>query len=710
MAKKNDVAFEIFYDGQWHDLVINDQVLAEQEIVIARGTRGQTGGFSPTLITARLNNADDMLRPGNPESPLYGKAGIGVPVRVSVGGSVRGRGEAAAFKSGQTRDFRPVPKRGKAWVDIEAGGTLQRVNQWAARIRDPFYIYNTSITSTPLAGYWPLTDARGTRFAFTPVAGATSGPARNLAFESQYRPAGSDPCADVDAGPVSTEGFFVPGPAGSTAGWQISWVQKMSTFDPAETYTLMFWRTSNNVDWSLIYSAGNWVLTGSNGFSEVVADSIDIAESGWILWTIEASYSAGTTNIEAVYTVEDLFGLGTSGLFGSTYTGVTGSLEKWFVTGLTITDMTVGHVLGLNVTKDVEDLSSDDRANALAGYVAEQVNLRFFQIFDTYLGLPPYTASGTTAAVLMGAQRSGLLPEILAELVATDDALVFDHRTDPEIPLVLRSARYNQTPFTIDVTELSFPPADADDDAGVWNVSKLVQPDGAEFSARDDTGPRGTQAPPDGIGERVQPGLAVNIDDQPGAEDMAQHANWWLMRGTVDLPRYPQVVINLAALSPARVLELQEIDVGDVIEITGYRENTIRLHVLGYTEVIGWPNARTMTLNCAPDQQFVTGIWNGDDSRWDLETCTMSSAAGPTATTLTLGMTDDEEWSQTSAYDLTIAGELVGVPVGGMGARTGSPGAYFQTLSNAVRSKNGIRKTLPAGAAVHVATPGRWAL
>jgi hypothetical protein len=132
--------------------------------------------------------------------------------------------------------------------------------------------------------------------------------------------------------------------------------------------------------------------------------------------------------------------------------------------------------------------------------------------------------------------------------------------------------------------------------------------------------------------------------------------------------------------------------------------------VLGYTETIGWPNARTMVLNCAPDQQFVLGVWNGDDSRWDLATCTMSAAAGPTATTLTFAITDDEEWSATSAYDLFIAGERIGVPIGGMGARTGSPGAYFQTLTGAVRSKNGVRKTLPAGSPVTSVATGVWGL
>jgi hypothetical protein len=182
------------------------------------------------------------------------------------------------------------------------------------------------------------------------------------------------------------------------------------------------------------------------------------------------------------------------------------------------------------------------------------------------------------------------------------------------------------------------------------------------------------------------------------------------MRGTVDLPRYPQVVINLAALDPARVAELEAIDIGDVIEITGYRENTIRLHVLGYTEVIGWPNARTLVLNCAPDQQFVLGVWNATASLWDLATSTLAVQAGPTATTLTLAMTADEAWSSTSAYDLFVSGERIGVPIGGMGARSGSPGAYTQTLTGAVRSKNGVTKTLPAGSPVNVATPGRWGL
>jgi hypothetical protein len=662
------------------------------------------------MITARLENADDSLRPTNPESPLYGKAAIGAPVRVSVNGSVRGWGAASSFRSEQSRDFRAAPRRGKSWVDVSAGGTLERVNQWAANIRSPFYIYNTSIASAPLAGYWPLEDARGTTRAFTPVQGASSGPVTNLAFESQYRPAGSDPVADVNASPTATEGFFIPGAATSTSGWQISWIQKFTSFDAAETYPLLLWRTSNGVDWSLIFSAGNWVLIGSNGFSEVVPATVNLADAGWILWNVEARYSAGTTNIQATYTIENALGAGTSGVFGDTYSGVTGSLEKWLTTGLTIADMSLGHVLGMNVDKSVEDLGSDNRANALAGRPLEPVEFRFTSILGTYLGLPVDYSPGATPSTIMGVQRSGSLPDILAEIAASDDALVFDDRQNSTVFMMLRSARYSQTPIRIDVSELPFPPSESDDDANVWNVSKLVQPDNAEHSARDDTSPRGTQPPPNGIGERIQPPLKVNIADLAIFGGMAQHANWWLKRGTVDEPRYPKVVINLAALDASRVAALEQIDIGSVIEITGYRENVIRLHVLGYSESIGWPNARTLTLNCAPDVQFALGKWNSDASLWDLETSTLAAPAAPTDTTLTLAMTADEAWSNTSPYDLIIAGERIGVPVGGMGARTGAPGAYQQILTGAVRSKNGIRKFLSVGDSVNVATPGRWGL
>jgi hypothetical protein len=55
-------------------------------------------------------------------------------MRVKVGGTVRGVVEASSWAADQTQDFRATPRRGKAWVDVEGGGLLQRVGQWTENI------------------------------------------------------------------------------------------------------------------------------------------------------------------------------------------------------------------------------------------------------------------------------------------------------------------------------------------------------------------------------------------------------------------------------------------------------------------------------------------------------------------------------------------------------------------------------------------------
>jgi hypothetical protein len=165
------------------------------------------------------------------------------------------------------------------------------------------------------------------------------------------------------------------------------------------------------------------------------------------------------------------------------------------------------------------------------------------------------------------------------------------------------------------------------------------------------------------------------------------------------------VTIDLGA-KPSLITAVEAVDVGSVITITGFREYTIRLYVLGWTETIG-THTRTITFTCAPDQQFVVGEYDAGTSRYDLRTATLSGAWTSTQAAGTFQMTADESWSTTSEpYDLMIAGEQITVT--NMNARTGT-GPYFQS-ANVTRSVNGIVKALTSGAEVHIATPGRWAL
>jgi hypothetical protein len=241
-----------------------------------------------------------------------------------------------------------------------------------------------------------------------------------------------------------------------------------------------------------------------------------------------------------------------------------------------------------------------------------------------------------------------------------------------------------------------------------WTSTTSSPPPSATASGlhgEDSTGPLGSQAPPSGAGEYRQT-VDVNLDDPDN--QLPQVANWWLRRGTVNLPRFPQVTIDLNA-KPSLITTVEAVEIGSVITITGMREYVIRLIVIGWTETIG-THDRTIVFTCVPDQQFVTGVYDGSAAytpRYDLRTCTLGTGANPTDTALIFTMTADESWSTVSEpYDLMIGGERITVT--NMNARTGT-GPYFQS-ANVTRSVNGVAKSLPVGTPVHIATPGRWAL
>jgi hypothetical protein len=294
------------------------------------------------------------------------------------------------------------------------------------------------------------------------------------------------------------------------------------------------------------------------------------------------------------------------------------------------------------------------------------------------------------------------------EIEATEDALIFDYRSEARVFMLSRGDRYNQEPaLTLDASgaDHGMParPAEQIDDLPIHNRVTAKQRGGGEYVAEDSTSPMGTQDPPDGRGEYRQD-VAVNVVDP--ATQLRQQAYWWLNRGTVAMPRYPKVTIDLNALDAGKIAEVEAVDVGSVIEIDGYREYTIRLYVLGYREVIG-THSRMIEFTCFPDQQFVVGVYD-DENRYDVGTCTLDGDHTSSATSLVFAFTDDEAWSTTAEpYALVVAGVLV--TVSSLGARTGTAGAWSQTAT-VVRSVNGVVKELPDGSPVHIATPGRWAL
>jgi hypothetical protein len=698
-----DLTVELYIDGAWQDITAADDVFTAP-IVIKRGQSDEATQLRPASLAMQLANDDDKYRTSNPVSPLYGKAGRNTPTRVSVGGTVRAAVEASSWAADQTRDFRASPRRGKAWVDFEGGGLLQRIGQWTEPLRSPFYTYNAALTT--LAGYWSMEDARGSTKAATPVAGADNDLLLGVSFDSQQRPPGSGPVADVVLQDASSF-TFTGGSPNSTAGWQYSVVVNMASLGGGfTTPMLLIMQDGSSVAFSLNDATNETTLLAADANTTTRFETTNAWPTGyqwsgrWIMLYMEATYAAGTTTITAGYRAIDE---DTWYFPSGTYAGVPSSLFAASGSGFPDSS-SFGHVTGTVGTS--EDLSSEDRFTAFRGHAGETAAVRFGRLCDLK-GIPYYVSASWADSMPMGPQGVDTFPNLLKEIVSTEDALLYDHRTELRLYFMCRADRYNQTPaLDLSPTDLPGLPVEVTDDLDIHNLVTASQRDGGDVTAEDDTGPLGTLPPPDGAGEYRQT-VDVNLD-VPEYE-LAQVANWWLRRGTVNLPRFPEVTVNLGALDALKVAEVEAVDVGDVITITGMREYVIRLIVIGYTETIRPADdgnvRRTIVFTCVPDQQFQVGVY--DTNRYDLRTSVLNAAKAAGVTSMTFKQTDDESWSTTAVpYDLMISGEQITVTA--MGSRSGT-GPWLQAAT-VVRAVNGISKTLPTDAEVHIATPGRWAL
>lgn len=704
------IRVELFNGSTWNDIVTDDGVLADSPIVITRGQGDEGNAPRPDTVTMRLNNDKDIYRDSNPLSPLYGLAGRNTPLRVKVGGVIRGTVEASSWQTGQSNDFRKSPKRGKAWTDFQGGGLLQRVNGWTEPLHSPFYRYNIGMASS--RGYWPCEDPRGATTLFTPTAGATSWPAIGVSFNSARRFSGSDGLAELKVSPTTSMGgnFIRGGDPASTTKWQFSWTGIYPTRPTAGLLQEIqeVWMTNGNSVSVLFDGPSNLRLFVADGASNTLAD-LSFNAGGtdfnrWNLFILDCTQVAGTCTLGLYWMTED-----SPGFFfftETTYTSNSSSLDFWRVgAGASSADTAIGHVVGVHGTGD--NLLLGNRVNAFVGYAGETAADRIDRLcFEKSLTL---TTVGTAAASWpMGPQPIDSFPKVLDECLRTEDALLTDDIDAIGLVLTTRAARYNQTPaLALTPTDLMSLPNEVTDDLGIHNIVTASQKDGGDFTLSRDTGPVSTQSPPNGVGE-ARHTIEVNVEGE--VTDLPVLAGWWLNRWTVELPRFPQLTVDLTNAHSSLITAAEAVGVGSVITLTGMREYVIRLRVLGYTERISWPIRRTITFTCAPDRQFQVGQWDSTSSLWDLKSSFLSAAVGVGVTSMTLTTSSVKEtWSSASAYDLLISGELVGVPVGGMGARAGT-GPFTQVLTGAVRGKNGINKILPAGSRVHVATPGRWAL
>lgn len=703
---KQKVAVELFLDGVWTDLVINDDVLAEQDIVINRGDSDEGAAVRPCSINLRLNNDDDMYRTSNPESPLYGKAGVNTPLRISVNSSVRAIAEVSSWRCGQTRDFRKSPRRGKAWTDIQANGLSWRINQWSREVESTM-VKGMKSFGADLLGIWPLEDESSSLVLSQIVPGGFTGTyTGSVTFASSEKPGGSASSVQVTTGAVLS-GRFIKATA---SGWQVSFAFKLAALPGSATYDeLFYWYDSLGRRWTWEVNNANfrWQVYDDDGVT-ILASLAAVYSLGppnqWLRTKMKVTVSGGTVTYEPSWYAEGgINEIGTSGTFASTSTGV---LRSWTIAGNSYNNG--GWYTGIfGIDDSTDPIFNAGTIEDFNGHDGETVGDRYSRIMGD-LGLS-FTVNGDSdLSTRMGAQNVDSLPQLLKEMRDTDDAILFDARSAIAMNISLRNFRYNQTAVSLDVTDdpSGFPnvPEEVTDDLPIHNIVTINNRNGGSVTVEDSTSSMGTQDPPDGRGEYRQT-VNLNLTDLDTSLDA--HANWWLRRGTVDLPRYPQVTLNLAAIGPSKITQVEAITVGTVFEIINYRENTIRLFVIGYTERIG-NNRRSITYTCAPDQQFVTGIYSSTSSRWDSRSTVLDAVLTKVATSVAFRVTDAATtWSVTTPYDVMIGGECMTVTNMTVGALFF--GGWNQTAT-VIRSVNGVFKEHDSQIPIHVATPGRWAL
>lgn len=720
---KNAVLVELFYNGVWNDVTGNDEVFTDSPITIMQG-QTDDDGLRPSQIMLRLNNASDKFRVTNPSSPLYRLVGRNTPIRITVGTSIRAVCEISSWKCDQSQDFRATPRRGKAWCDIVANGQLFRINTWTRTIPSAikhYTLYNGIVTPYE---YWSMEMPSGSTYApssfdgypLTPLnavdytlPGAGSLPPGNPpAFGSGDRILGSS------ALPGFKEGGTLAGIVRTATynGYAIDWFMQFEAdsdeggttvadvlfWNESGTYTTFNVRVEKNKITVLHANASDWA---SLAFTGAAVATFDVYDGTAHHFRYQVRQSGGNYLAElyidsANYATADNFIPGMTGTVGQpTYV----QWNPGRVSG-NFMPIAAGH---LTVWPSGQIGGQPPVFFAINGFASEITSIRWDRILtaeninNNFIGNSAY-------AQVMGPMKEDTLFNHIKEIRDTEDGLVYDDNDALGVLFKLLNRRYNQS-VSITLYPTDFPnlPLEITDNDDTHNVVTVTQRDGESYTAEDSTGFLGTQAPPNGIGEQKDD-VAINIANP--SQDLPRYANWWLKRGTVDLPRFPEVVLDLNA-SPHLIAAVSAMLVGSVIEIVGMRENTIRLYVLGWKEVIG-THGRTISFACKPDQQMLPGVWDAATSIWASATHFLKDTVSPIATSITLrSLSSKIVWGTTVPYDLFISGERVTVT--SMGAASLVSGGYDQ-VATVSRGTNGIFKTLPSGSIIELATPGRWAL
>lgn len=689
------VTVELFMDDAWVDITDYVRATESHGIRITFGVQGETGTADPSECSLTVNNADGRFSPRNAEGPYYGLLKRNTPLRVTVGSTVRYVGEVSEFPS------RWGLSESEVWVPLTASGVLRRLARYASLQSTLRQFLPTLSTVT---GYWPMEDAEGSEsFA----SGLPGGAPMTFIGSPQFASvtpdaAGSGPVSGfdlVEATGVSTG--VTPGSTGFTAGMLL---------------TMPDTETANNARLLQVYTAGTaavWVITYETGG---VLRLRAYTEDGAEILNAAADYSLddGRTGYLKLEVTDDgadvdyalsLTGIGT---ISGTVTGYQATAPGSVIIGTSqsITgSVGIGHVVLANTATALVSVDFD---NYLAAFAGESVEDRFTRICGDIDVTPAVltNATGDTAdSTLLGPQGITDPLTVLRDGETADvGGILRDSLNEMnELVYATRRFRYNSDPvMELDYSngEVSAPLEPTEDDRLLANDVIATRTGGSSARATDTTSPLSTLNYPDGVGT-YQQAVTVNVDAD---SKLTNVASWLLEQGTLDVPRFPQITLDLVA-NTGLVSGFDLLRPGHLITVENLpdwaSQSTVYLHALGWTETIT-SHRRTVTLNCTPANVYdVVRLDDSDYGRLDSDTTTLNEALDTTETGVDY---TGDTWVTTADHASAFPFDIV---VGGEQMTVTSAAAGTFTVT---RSVNGVVKTHASGTPVRLARPMRLAL
>lgn len=588
------------------------------------------------------------------------------------------------------------------YVTLTANGLTRRLGQGNAPVQSPLRRAIPTI-GTPLVGYWPLEDVKGTVNPEA-VIGSTARPK----YVGSVEPGAYTGFVASAQAPTMNSGRIkvTVQPYVNTNYFQVRFLLRLSSTTIPNNTVLARINTNSSLGWiDWLYSTGDFTLfkTYSNiGTLSMISAAIDItpqiAGQDCIVSLEFKKNGSGVDIKQVLLPVGEIIGVTNF----DTNAGVSlGSCTSVYLNpdGAAIGDVSFGHLRVEKIETSVFNLWLQT-----AGFRSETAVARISRLCLEN-GITPSMAGISEPSEAMGVQTRATILSLLQEAANLDGGILAEAKSSDGLRYRSRESLCTQDPalklsYTASALT-SFDPID--DDQRARNKVTVTRTNGTISTVEDTTSTMSTKAPPLGIGEYAESiSLPLYTDDQ------TQHqAGWRVNLGTIDESRYPTIGLNLAhpdyTSDPVLTRSVLLTDFGDRIVITnppaGQPLEQVDQIVQGTREMIN-QYEHSITFNCAPARPYRVAQQNasaGWTARYTNESSTLSTNLLLATTAVPVIHTSGPDWTiADGSFDIMVGGERMTV--------TNITGTGTQTFT-VVRSVNGLTKAHNAGEAVRLFDP-----